>query len=131
MKDETTVRLQEKFFTPLLDNLRTLDKRLNEETFDGVGYIALLNKGWKSFWILDFRKFYRFEEEALFSLKQELEKYENDIYRFQNTGDESVKETILKRKSRIQKKISIMISRLEKLMEYQDRRSMLEKVKKK
>ena len=76
MKDASTVRLQEKFFPPLLDNLKTLDKRLSEENNDGEGYITLLNKGWKSFWILDFRKFYRFEEETLFTFKQELEKYE-------------------------------------------------------
>ena len=66
MKEVSTRRLKEKFFPPLLDNLNSLEKRLSEEDVNGEGYVTLMNKGWKSFWILDFRKFYRFEEEALF-----------------------------------------------------------------
>jgi hypothetical protein len=116
MKQATNVRLKEKFFPHLIDNLKTLDKRLSEETIDGEGYVELFNKGWKSFWILDFRKFYRFEEEALSNFKQELEQYEDDIQKFKNTGDEKLKDKTLKRKSHIQKNIPILIRRLENLI---------------
>jgi hypothetical protein len=116
MKEATTVRLKENFFPHLIANLKTLDKRLMEETIDGEGYIELLNQGWKSFWILDFRKFYRSEEEALSSFKHELEQYEDDIQKFKNTGDEKLKNKTLKRKSHIQKNIPLLIKKLENLI---------------
>lgn len=116
MKEVSTRRLKEKFFPPLLDNLTSLDKRLSEEDSNGEGYVALLNKGWKSFWILDFRKFYRFEEEALFKFKRDLEKYEEDLQRFKNSGDVKFKEKTLKRKLHMRKTIPILIQKIENIM---------------
>jgi len=116
MKEATNARLKENFFPYLIDNLKSLDKRLSEDDVDGEGYVKHLIKGWKSFWILDFRKFYRFEEEAFFNFKQELEKYEEDIRKLKNTGDEILKEKTLKRKIRIRKNLPILIRRLEHLM---------------
>jgi hypothetical protein len=116
MKERTNVRLNENFFPYLLDNLKSLDKRLSKEGPDGEGYVNLLNKGWKSFWLLDFRKFYKFEEEAFFSFKQELEKYEEDIRKLKNTRDKRLKLKTLKRKIRIRKNLTILITKLEDLM---------------
>jgi len=116
MKEATNARLREKFFPHLIDNLKSLDKRLSEDDEDDERYVKLLIKGWKSFWILDFRKFYRFEEESFFNFKQELEKYEEDIRKLRNTRDERLKEKTLKRKIRIRKKLPILIKKLENLM---------------
>jgi hypothetical protein len=116
MKEKTNAKLNENFFPQLIDNLKSLDKRLSKEGPDGEGYVKLLNKGWKSFWILDFRKFYKFEEEAFFSFKQDLEKYEEDIRKLKNTRDERLKLKTLKRKIRIRKNLTILITRLEHLM---------------
>ncbi len=116
MKETTNARLNENFFPQLIDNLKSLDKRLIVEDLDGEGYVKLLNKGWKSFWILDFRKFYKFEEEAFFSFKKELEKYEEDFRKLKNTRDERFKLKILKRKIQIRKNLTILITRLENLM---------------
>jgi hypothetical protein len=116
MKEVSTRRLKEKFFPPLLDNLNSLEKRLSEEDVNGEGYVTLLNKGWKSFWILDFRKFYRFEEEALFKFKRDLERYEEDLQRFKNSGDEKLKEKTLKRKLHMRKTLPNLIRRIENIM---------------
>ena len=116
MKETTNARLNENFFPQLIDNLKSLNKRLSEEDPDREGYVKLLNKGWKSFWILDFRKFYKFEEEAFFSFKKELEKYEEDFRKLKNTRDERFKLKILKRKIQIRKNLTILITRLENLM---------------
>ncbi len=116
MKKTTNARLNENFFPQLIDNLKSLDKRLSEEDSDREGYVKLLNKGWKSFWILDFRKFYKFEEEAFFSFKQDLEKYEENIREFKKTRDKRLRLKTLKRKIRIRKNLTILITRLEHLI---------------
>ena len=116
MKEATNARLKEKFFPYLIDNLKSLNMRLSEEDVDGEGFVKLLNKGWKSFWILDFRKFYGLEAEAFVNFKKELEKYEEDTRKLMNTRDERLKEKTLKRKIHIRNTLSILITRLENLM---------------
>ena len=116
MKETTNLRLKENFYPHLIDNLKPLDKRLSEEDLNGEGYVKLLNKGWKSFLILDFRKFYKFEEEAFFNFKEELKKYEEDLRKLKNIRDERLKQKTLKRKIHIRKNLAILIKRLEHLM---------------
>ena len=116
MKEAAVAELKENFFPQLIDNLKALDKRLSEEEIGGEGYVELLGTGWKSTLILNFHRYYRSEEEAFSNLKQELERYEEDVKKWKKSEDERLKEKTLRRKMRIRKDLTKLIKRLENLM---------------
>lgn len=116
MKEVAVAELKANFFPQLIDNLKALDKRLSEEEIGGEGYVELLGTGWKSTLILNFHRYYRSEEEAFSNLKQELERYEEDVKKWKKSEDERLKEKTLRRKMRIRKDLTKLIKRLENLM---------------
>lgn len=116
MKEVAVAELKANFFPQLIDNLKALDKRLSEEKIGGEGYVELIGTGWKSTLILNFHRYYRSEEEAFSNLKQELERYEEDVKKWKKSEDERLKEKTLRRKMRIRKDLTKLIKRLENLM---------------
>jgi len=116
MKEVAVAELKENFFPQLIDNLKALDKRLSEEEIGGEGYVELLGTEWKSTLILNFHRYYRSEEEAFSNLKQELERYEEDVKKWKKSEDERLKEKTLRRKMHIRKDLTKLIKRPENLM---------------
>ena len=88
----------------------------NLEKYARIKGVELLGTGWKSTLILNFHRYYRSEAEAFSNLKQELERYEEDVKKWKKSEDERLKEKTLRRKMRIRKDLTKLIKRLENLM---------------
>lgn len=115
MKQVAEAELKKSFFPQLIDNLKELDKRLSDEEVGGGGYVELLGRGWRSTMILEFHMHYRVEEEIFTDFKQDLERYETEMGEWRRTGDETLGEKAIKRKTQIREKLTRLIRKLEEL----------------
>jgi len=105
VRENAEADLKTNFFPKLRINLNELDQLLSNEEVSSAGYVALLNRGWKSTFLLDLHVHFLREEEMFNELKQSLVYYELEVNEWTKTKDLKLKEKLIHKKEKIREKI--------------------------
>ncbi len=105
--------LREKFFPRFLAELKALYERLGEEGIEGYSEIE---QSWKkSGWLIEFRKYYGWENEAFDRIRQKIEAYNFDVRKFRETGDAALGGELAKERADISADLAKFIAHVENL----------------